>query len=348
MAFYGVGRPYMWRQPPSPDVGALWLAKALELSEPDTAARGYALLARALSEPETAADTAVRAHDLGKAVADHSLVAYACEAQTLAASRRRRYEEACDWAERALEATRALSDPRTIGHQHWNAGFVYLRAGRIAPVRALAATYDRLASSINPHEEVHAVALYALLESVLGRWDALARLATRAEAATAANEDFPCQFNWRTLLVCALGFAYLGNGRDEAQRLEELARAGAVVAGPLEREPAFLRLALVRGDLDDARRILASLPATIDAFGLDAPAARLDALAALGDADRVEAEAAPFAERPSYVRPFALRALGTTRRDAGLITEAAGLFEDMGLAWRADETRELITNTARG
>ena len=348
LAFYGVGRPYMWRQPPSPDVGALWLAKALELSEPDTAARGYALLARALSEPETAADTAVRAHDLGKAVADHSLVAYACEAQTLAASRRRRYEEACDWAERALEATRALSDPRTIGHQHWNAGFVYLRAGRIAPVRALAATYDRLASSINPHEEVHAVALYALLESVLGRWDALARLATRAEAATAANEDFPCQFNWRTLLVCALGFAYLGNGRDEAQRLEELARAGAVVAGPLEREPAFLRLALVRGDLDDARRILASLPATIDAFGLDAPAARLDALAALGDADRVEAEAAPFAERPSYVRPFALRALGTTRRDAGLITEAAGLFEDMGLAWRADETRALITNTARG
>ena len=347
LAFYGVGRPYMWRQPPSPQVGGLWLANALELSEPGTAARGYALLARALSEPETAADTAQQAHDLGKAVADHSLVAYACEAHTLAASRRRRYEEACDWADRALEATRALSDPRTIGHQYWNAGFVYLRAGRIAPVRALAVSYDRLASSINPHEEVHVVALYALLESVLGRWDALARLAARAEAATAANEDFPCQFNWRTLLVCALGLAYLGNSRDEAGRLEELARAGAVVAGPLEREPALLRLALLRGELDDARRILASLPAAGDAFGLDAPAARLDALAALGDADRVEEEAAPFAGRPSYVRPFALRALGVTRGDAGLIVEAAGLFTDMGLAWRADETRELITNSAR-
>ena len=342
LAFYGLGRPYMWKQPPSSERGRHWLARALELSEPGTEARGYALLARALSEPRTGGSAAEEAHALGEALGNQTLVAYASEALTLAATEARRYEAAAEWADRGLEATRSLSDPGVVGHQHWNAGFVYLRAARIGEVRGVADVYDRVASNLNPHEEVHAVALYALLESVLGRWEAVAELVERAEAASRANEDFPCQFNWRTLLVCALGLVHLGRDHGEIRRLEELARERAVVAGPPEREPALLRLALQRGDLDEVRRILEALPATGDAFAVDAPAARLDALAALGEAERVEEEAAPFVELEGYTTPFALRALGIARRDASLIEQAAERFRAIGLEWRAQETRALV------
>jgi class 3 adenylate cyclase/tetratricopeptide (TPR) repeat protein len=346
LAYYGLGRPYMWKEPPPRELGEQWLARALELSEPGTEARGWALVAKALADPSTGAEAAAESHGIGEALGHPRLVVYACEAQTLAATEAGRYVEACEWVDRALEAAPALRDPGFQGHQYWNAGFVYLRAGRIRDVRQFAETYHRLASSLSPHEEVHVVALHALLESVLGDWDVFAELTRRAETATGANEDFPCQFNWRNLLVCALGHAHLGKER-EVRRLEEIGRANAVVAGPPEREPALLRLALLRGDLDAAHRILEALPPTGDAFGLDAAAARLDALLALGEAARVEEEAEPFLGRESYTRPFALRAVGISRGDASLVEQSAVRFEAMGLAWRAEETRTLFARARK-
>jgi hypothetical protein len=51
---------------------------------------------------------------------------------------------------------------------------------------------------------------------------------------------------------------------------------------------------LVRGDLDEVARVLSLLPRGGDPFAVDNPAARLDALAALGDRSGVEEEAAPI------------------------------------------------------
>src|SRR5262249_53286957 len=146
----------------------------------------------------------------------------------------------------------------------------------------VAAHFDQLASSLTPHDEVHAVGLHAVVGSVLGDWRGLGGLALRAEAATTANADFPCQFNWRTLLMCALGLARLGQ-EDGARRLERIGRESAEVAGPAELEPALLRLALLRADEDEMRRILAVLPAKGGPFGADDAAARLDALLSLGE-----------------------------------------------------------------
>jgi hypothetical protein len=81
----------------------------------------------------------------------------------------------------------------------------------------------------------------------------------------------------------------------ELQRLGELGRAKAVVAGPPEREPALLRLSLLRGDLEGVQEMLEGLP-TGNPWSLDSAAARLDALAALGDSGRAGQEAAPFLE----------------------------------------------------
>jgi class 3 adenylate cyclase/tetratricopeptide (TPR) repeat protein len=341
LAYRALGRPYMWREPPPRDVGERWLARALELSEPNSPARAWALLTQALADPSNREAAAKETHRLGEALGDSSLIAFAAEARSLGATEAGRYQEACDWVDRALEIV-PTGDPGYHSHQYWNGAFVYARAGRFAEARRFAQTHDELASSLTAHEEVHAVGLHAVLESVLGEWEALAGLTGRAEAATAANEDFPCQFNWRTLLLCALALARLGDEHG-ARRLEKTGRAGAVVAGPAELEPALLRMALLRGDEEEARRILELLPAKEGPWGVDAAAARLDALVTFGEGERIEQEAAPFLEQDGYTRPFALRALGISRGDAALLREAESRFDALGLGWRAKETRSLAT-----
>jgi class 3 adenylate cyclase/tetratricopeptide (TPR) repeat protein len=342
LAYYSLGRPYMWKEPPPRAFGEQWLAKALELSAPESSARAWALLAQALSDPSMRAEAAKEADRLGEALGEARIVIFASEAQSLQATEAGRFQEACDWADRAIAAAPKLANPNYEGHQHWNAGFVYARAGRFAEARSFAEIHDRIASSLTAHEEVHAVGLHAVIESALGEWEALAELTGRVEAASAANEDFPCQFNWRNLLVCALGLARVGDER-QARRLEEIGRASAVVGGPPEVEPALLRLALLRGDEEHARQILEASPAMLGPWGIDVAAARLDALLALGETERVEEEAAPFLEEESYTHPFALRALGVSRGDASLVQLAASRFDAMGLGWRAEETRSLAS-----
>lgn len=342
LAHYGYGRPYMWRSPPSASISRRWLATALDLAKPGTKARGFALAGQALGAPEEpgAAEAADEALAIGEALGNPRLIVHACEAHALIASVAASFEEACLWADRSLAVVPMLTDPGWRSHQYWHAGFVYLRGGRLDDVPPLAEEFDRLATLLTAHDRVHGVGLRTLIESSSGRWQSLGDLTARVEAAVEANEDIPCQFNWRSLLVCALGHAQLGH-EYEAHRLEDEARTRAVVAGPLEREPALLRLALLRGDFDEVARILELLPARSDPWGLDAAAARLDALAALGDRARVEAEAVPFLDRESYTRPFALRSLGLVRGDMRLVGQASDLFEAMGLDWRAAETRVL-------
>jgi class 3 adenylate cyclase len=342
LAYYSLGRPYMWKEPPPPPLGEQWLAKALELSEPDSSARAWALLAQALSDPSMRAEAAKEADSLGEALGDARIVIFASEAQSLRATEEGRFQEACDWADRAIASAPKLANPNYEGHQYWNAAFAYARAGRFAEARNFAEIHDRLASALTAHEEVHAVGLHAVIGSALGEWEALAGLAGRAEAASIANEDFPCQFNWRTLLVCALGLAGLGDER-QARRLEEIGRASALVGGPAEVEPALLRLALLRGDEEQARRILEASPTMLGPWGIDVAAARLDALLALGETERVEEEAAAFLEEESYTQAFALRALGVSRGDSSLVQQAVSRFEAMGLGWRAEETRSLAS-----
>ena len=341
LAYHALGRPYMWKRPPSREVAAEWLGRALSLARPGTAARGSAVVAEALAHPESGGRAADEALEIGRSVGGTVLVR-ALEAQTLVATASGDFAGACTWADRALAAAEdTYSNPGFRAQQLWLAGLAQVRAGRFADVRRLVAAQSTVAASLGPHDEVHAVAHEAVLESVLGRWGALADIASRAEAKAAANADFPCQFNWRTLVVCALGAAYLGQEK-EAERLVQRGMESATVFGPFEREPALLRLALLRGDLDEMERILELLPVGIDHWGIDGDAARLDALAALGRAQQVEAEALPFLERPSYTQPFALRALGLVRSEPALLGRAAACFEEIGLAWRAAETRAAL------
>ena len=68
----------------------------------------------------------------------------------------------------------------------------------------------------------------------------------------------------------------------------------------------------------------------------------LDALAALGDRERIEAEAPKWLHPGTFSEPFALRALGAARDDRTLLRQALARFEAMGLSWHAEQTRRLL------
>ena len=343
LADFGLGRRYMWKQPPRMDTAEEWLAKALELSEPGSRARGYARVAEALSRPLGNAEAAEEARAIGEAVDDRVLVFMSLEASADAATQARRYQEARAWSERHVRAASNWSRVNgSVGR--FNAVFVYGRAGDLPGAREQADLTEEFSASLGPHDRVHGLAGRLAVESVVGNWELFPDLASRAEEVTSANVDYPCQFNWRNLLVCARGLARLGDERG-ARRLEEIGRSTAVVAPPAEREPALLRLALLRADEAEIRRILELLPVADDKFGIDGPAARLDALLALGEAERLEEEAERYLEADGYTRAFALRAVGVTRRDASLVREAVACFERMGLGWRAEETTWLAKSS---
>jgi hypothetical protein len=177
------------------------------------------------------------------------------------------------------------------------------------------------------------------VETIAGRWTAALALAERAEEAAAANRETPCQFDRRSLLMCALAAAKLGE-EDEAQRLEDLAvRAGSVL-GARWSDSALLRLRLFREDRAELERALELEPIP-GPFDPDFPAARIDALLALGRRAEVEEVAPPLAARGGYAAPFAERALAVVRGERGRLEAAMGRFEAMGLGWRAEETRTL-------
>jgi hypothetical protein len=102
-----------------------------------------------------------------------------------------------------------------------------------------------------------------------------------------------------------------------------------------------LRLALVREDLGALEELLARSDwfSRQSWFLLPGAAARLDALAVVGDEAAVEAEALPA--RNGYLEPFRLRALGLARKDERLIARADKRFRALGLDWHAGQIETL-------
>jgi hypothetical protein len=111
--------------------------------------------------------------------------------------------------------------------------------------------------------------------------------------------------------MAALGHAQLGDER-EARRLEEQALGAVEVSGPASREPAMLRLTLLRGDLDAVEQLLAAPGA--GKYDVSYAATRLDALVAVGDREGVEREAQPVLALGGYAAPFAASGRYSSRR----------------------------------
>ena len=201
---------------------------------------------------------------------------------------------------------------------------------------------EEVTRGLSPHHRLHGVSATLELEELLGNWDAASGLQPRVETAVAENIATPCVRNQRSLLVCALARAYLGDD-EEAKRLEHEAEAhgmtgyGTVVGTPR------LQLALHRGDLATVESLLGE-PAVRRSnwFYLSSMAAHLDGLAALGKRESRGARCSRHATPETYLEPFALRALGIVRDDKSIIERAADRFAALGLVWHAARTRELL------
>ena len=165
-----------------------------------------------------------------------------------------------------------------------------------------------------------------------------------AEAAVEANLETPCVRNPRSYLLCALAEELAGDSAAAGALLERAGELrmeghGLVLEGPR------VRLALIRGDLDAVLRLLGEddlVAKRRTGYHLGRISIRLDALAALRERDRIEAEAPALLKPGTYLEPFALRALGITREDDALLEQAQARFGTMGLPWHAGQTELLL------
>ena len=344
LAFESTMRGGMWKRPLDHGLVERWLARALDLSDAESAARARALVTKSMWED--AAEPAVQAVALAERIDDPVLLSYAYWARSGAAFIDRDFREADRWAQRRFELLDRLTDPDKIAHIHYYGATAALGAGRPDEAEALVRKHDVVASRLSPHHEVHALAVLLFVEEALGHWDEVRRLQQRVERAVAENQGTPCVLNPRTLLSCAVACGELGLDA-EAGRLEQTATdQGFGSSGGLGvwLDPPPAHLARLRGDFERLDALLESSGATWQ-MSLDgslyALATKLDALIALGRTREAEEAATPLLQPGTYLEPFALRTLGLARRDRALTDQAVERFEAMGLGWHAAKTRAL-------
>ncbi|MBV9415981.1 MAG: hypothetical protein JO363_13450 [Solirubrobacterales bacterium] len=337
-------RAGMWARTPAIERIGEWVARALELAEPGTASRARALTAKAslnLDDREAAAEAAAIAERLG----DPELCVHAWDACGAAAMVAADYTAAWRWRTRRLELLDRATDPdlRTIIAETPYASCV--ATARFAQAREIAQLHDELTRPLTPHHRMHGVAIVVEVEELLGGWEAIRARQARVKDAVAANAATPCLRNARSLLVCALAAACLGDDH----RATELERAAAALGllGRQVLDAPRLRLALLRGDHARADQLLHAL---LDETGwyarghgtsLATLTTRIDALAVLGYTENVEREAPPLLQPGTYVEPFALCALGIVRHEPTLVQQAIDRFERLDLPWHARQTRTM-------
>ena len=342
LAFQTSIRSGMWWVRPDRQLVEGWIDRALELAPSGSAARARALLARAdlgydTARAEVAAD---EAEELAERLDDAELRSYILGARAGAAADDCRYPDAMRWNEHRRALLPRIDDLDHLAEVYESTVPLECSVARFDEARRFAAEHESVSRSLSPHHRVHSVSLLVELDESLAAWnDAAGRTGLVADRVD-ANRATPCMRNARSLFVCGLAHAALG---DEA-RARELEGEAARLVGE-GHEFAFvgprIRLALVRGDLATARRLAELEPHRTRVFGASTVVARLDAFAALRDVGRVEELAAQLLEPGLYAEPFALRALGLVRGDDELVARGQERFGALGLAWHAAQTEAL-------
>jgi class 3 adenylate cyclase len=342
LAFHTAARSGMWQRTPDRALVHGWAERALALAAGQTAARARALLARCYWEYEDSADRAEEASVIAERLGDVELLSYAWEALAAGAFGGNRYEVARERLKRCLDVAYAISDPDHLADIYAAAVPLYIALGRFDDARRLASLHDDVVARLSPHHHVHGVAVWLNLAELQGDWKPIAELTDRTRHAVEANLATPCIWNPRSLFVCALAHAHLGN-EDAAARLEADAEELAGQGFGMALDAPRIRLALHRGELERARKLLGVVPGIVSKtwYFLSSIATRIDALAALADRERVEEEAPVLLRPDTYLEPFALRALALVRADGALAERAIARFEALGLGWHAAETRKI-------
>jgi class 3 adenylate cyclase len=341
LVFQTLVRAGMWRVLPDSELVDGWIDRALELERSESAARAKALIARCYADyrkdPQLAREASAIAERLGEA----ELRSYGFDVLSVTAFTSGDYEEALNWQRRRVALVDEIEDPDHRADIYANATPSAMARGAFEEASMYTSAHFEITRALSPHHRLHGISALIELEELLGNWDRIRKLQAEVEQAVAENVATPCVRNERSLLVCALACAY-GGDEESTRRFEKLAETnamegyGTVIGAPRQ------QLALHRGDTDEVASLLGEPAVRRSAwFYLSSVATHLDALAALGERDRVESEALRFAGGSVYLEPFALRALGIVRESDELLQQAAERFTALGLAWQAARCRAL-------
>ena len=339
LAFQTAIRSGMWLK--RPDLAPLpgWIDKALELSAPDSRARAQALLARSIST--VSEKDAIAASALSDELGDVELRSFAFGARAGAAAHRGAWDEAATLSENRLQLAAGVEDLDHRCEVYESAIPLAVALGRFREARRLAGMHAEASARLSPHHRLHSAALRVEIAENIADWGDPVAQTDAVVDAVEENAGTPCVRNARTLIACGIAHAATG---DERTAGELLARAktfsGEGWGSYLD--PLLLRFALVRGDRDEAERLVAHVFEREYVFGPSVKTVRLDALAALGLREAVEAEAPGSLRLRTFIEPFALRALGIVRRDDELLAQAHERFATYGLDWHAAQTERLL------
>jgi class 3 adenylate cyclase/tetratricopeptide (TPR) repeat protein len=338
LGFQTVQRAGMWKTRPEFGLVKGWIDKALDSSDPRTRAYAQAVVARALWE-QTEEHTR-EAEQVAREANDVDLIAHALWTRGQVLFNAGEYAAASDQLDSRVALHPQIGDPDLRCNTYFVAVDVRLAATRFADARGAVELLEQEAQGLTAHHRLHAIGQRVDLETALGGWAAVRSVTSATEAAVEANLATPCPLNIASLFNCALAAALLGD-ESEARRLEGAAYATGMTGYGFATDAVRILLALAKRDLTEAREIVEQLdPELLESWSVRIRASLFDALAALGERQRIEADAPEWIERPGYARPFALRALGLVREDEALVEQAAEAFDAMGLSWHARRTRE--------
>ncbi len=341
LAFQSLVRAGMWRVLPDASLLDGWIDRALEAVPTESSARAKALIARCYADYDKPPELALEAFAIAERHGDPPLQSYGLDALALTAFVAHAYEEALARQRERVMLVEQIEDPDHRADVYANAIAPAVCCGEFEEARRYTAAHEATTESLSPHHRLHGISAVVELDELLGNWDRIRGCQNAVEVAVAENEATPCPRNARSLLVVALANGYLGNDA-EAGRLEAMADDqklegyGTVIGAPRQ------QLALLRGDLEKVAALIGE-PAVRRStwFYCSSVASHLDALAALGARERLEAELPLLAAGSVYLEPFAQRALALVREDGDLLTRAAERFADLGLEWHAARTRAL-------
>jgi class 3 adenylate cyclase len=333
-------RAGMWVQQPDWSLVDGWIQQALELAEEGSLPQGKALAARALGEDDEAAARSTLA--IAERLDDLELRFTALSVLSWAALAAGDFGRACGLMDQIMALLPTLQNPDACSVTLHTAVFVYLRSGNLGAAARASTQATGAAAALTPHHRLHAACWQILLASVTGRWEEVRAHAAEAERVVDVNlaAATPCVSTVSILLNCATASALAGE-EDESRRLESKAQGIGMEGNRWYQgwfEPPQIRLALARNQPG----VVAELaPHEMD-WEWEPASTFLDALAALGDRERIETEAPKWLQAGTFAEPFALRALGIARSDRPLLKQALERFEAMELSWHAEQTRRLL------
>jgi class 3 adenylate cyclase len=330
-------RAGMWVKQPDFELVDQWIGQAMELAAEGSLTQATALAALAMSADDLSAARSALA--IAERLGDDEIRCTMLHTIAYVAVGVGDFDQACALMDQVMALLPGLPNPDLCSVALHTAVFVYLKSGNLGAAARASAQAIADAAGLTPHHRLHATGWQQLLASVTGRWDELRAGAAEAERVVDANltAGTPCALAVSILLNCATGSAHAGD-LAEASRLEAKADGLGMEGGRWYQgwfDPPRIRLTLARHETGG----LAELTSAGFDWEWEPVSTFLDALAALGDRARIEAEAPACLREGTFAEPFALRALGISRGDRSLLRQAAERFDAMGLSWHADQTR---------